>query len=282
MDIDRFLNGFEGISHFGIQMNEERKAILSNSLVLLKNDNHFSKIFYWGEIDGVLGSYFISYGYHRDALRGRQFYYSTNCFEWVLLPKPTPLDMYLSLNFYVRFQGDPSYGTTIEERIRKKLEKVNDHGDNVLINEGKLKEENRLAATVHLINDETAVVPRGAYVKRPNGLIEPNQSFQGLQLIESDDLKSYLHFRSPTQKWNSNLLTRRDYNYSFDFLDPLDADLPEGQFILDNSRNGYRLATIRSLTWPGYYFYHFINTPEYGSMYVGNGRKNLDVPFMLF
>lgn len=45
---------------------------------------------------------------------------------------------------------------------------------------------------------------------------------------------------------------------------------------------GSGLVTLRSLLWLGYVFYHVPGTHMYGSCYVGNGEKNLDLPFMLW
>lgn len=39
--------------------------------------------------------------------------------------------------------------------------------------------------------------------------------------------------------------------------------------------------TLRSLYWPGYFFYHLIGTAEHGAAYFGYGTKNTDVAFML-
>jgi radial spoke head protein 9 len=41
------------------------------------------------------------------------------------------------------------------------------------------------------------------------------------------------------------------------------------------------LVTLRSLLWQGYVFFHVPGSREYGSIYVGSGEKNLDLPFML-
>lgn len=42
-----------------------------------------------------------------------------------------------------------------------------------------------------------------------------------------------------------------------------------------------RLIILHSLYWPGMTFYHKLNTPHYGFLYVGNGKKNMDLPFMV-
>ena len=58
-----------------------------------------------------------------------------------------------------------------------------------------------------------------------------NSNFEGLGISDVSYLKSYLHARPPQQKWNTNLLTRPDYNYALDFLDTIDMDVPSGMGI---------------------------------------------------
>lgn len=48
-----------------------------------------------------------------------------------------------------------------------------------------LKEEERVAGVVATIDEETAVVPQGAYVKGPLGDVTVNRSFQGEQQATS-------------------------------------------------------------------------------------------------
>ena len=44
---------------------------------------------------------------------------------------------------------------------------------------------------------------------------------------------------------------------------------------------GSALVTLRSLLWLGYVTYHVPGTRNFGSIYVGTGEKNNDLPFML-
>lgn len=46
--------------------------------------------------------------------------------------------------------------------------------------------------------------------------------------------------------------------------------------------NGGRLTLLNSLYWPGMTFYHKVHTPHYGFLYVGNGKRNTDVPFIIW
>jgi len=40
-------------------------------------------------------------------------------------------------------------------------------------------------------------------------------------------------------------------------------------------------VTVRSLLWLGYTFFHVPESRIYGGIYVGNGERNIDLPFML-
>lgn len=75
MDISRFQSGIESISHCGITLSTEKYVLLRNSLVVLQNDNHFKKTFFWGIIYGIDEDYHIAFGYEKDALVGKIFYY---------------------------------------------------------------------------------------------------------------------------------------------------------------------------------------------------------------
>lgn len=275
MDLDSLLNNLDICGQFGHVVSTEDSLVLHNSLLLLQNENHFRKIYFWGRICGVDNDYYIAYGYVKDILIGRVFYYSTNCRDWGLLPNPNEQANLLSALCTAKFQGDAAIVNEIviekDETLSKKLKPQQ------LYN---LKEEDRLAATIHLINFEVNIVPRGALYKRPDGVVVENLSFEGLDTLDAMEIKSYQHHRLPTEKWNINLLTREDYNYAIDFLDSIDMDIPTGCWSIQSSPGG-EMAVLKSSYWPGYYFYHKIARGQYGSIYFGHGKKSLDIPFML-
>ena len=43
-----------------------------------------------------------------------------------------------------------------------------------------IKEEDRLASVITKIDEEVAIVPRGAFVKTPHGTVFKNRSFEGM------------------------------------------------------------------------------------------------------
>lgn len=276
MELDSLLNTLETTGHSGQVLSTEEGIVLYNSLLLLQNENHFRKIYFWGRICGIDKDYFIAYGYVKDALIGRIFYYSTNCIDWGLLPHPTEKGKLLTPLCITKFQGDPALVTDVL------LEKDETATGEILTASQlrQLKEEDRLSCTIYLINEEAVIVPRGALFKRPDGVSVENLSFQGLERLEAQEIKTYLHYRNPREKWNTNLLTRSDYNYAMDFLDTIDSDIPEGCWVIQTSAGGI-LSILKSLYWPGLVFYHKIGTPQYGYIYFGNGKRCLDIPFML-
>lgn len=276
MNLDAIPTTLDTLGHYGNVISTEESMVLSNSLLILQNENHFRRIYFWGCIFGCDKDYYIAYGYVKDALLGKVFYYSMNCINWGLLPQPTEHGKKFAPLCTTKFQGDPTLvidilvdkdETTLGQTLKAPVVR-------------RLKEEDRLSATVHFINEEAAILPRGALFKKPDGAVVENLNFEGLSPLDAQELKCFLHFRQPLQKWNTNLLTRVDYNYALDFLDALDLDLPEGCWTIQQCAGG-SITVIKSLYWPGMVFYHFVERPHYGSVYFGHGKKILDLPFML-
>ncbi|KAH1009437.1 hypothetical protein HUJ04_001792 [Dendroctonus ponderosae] len=268
MNANALLECLQSIGHFGHIVSTEEQIVLQNSLLVLQNENHFRNVFFWGKILGADKDYYVAYGYVKDALHGNIFYYSNNGINWGLLPQPTKNGLLLTPLCTTSLQGDPALiidvliekdETSIEETLRAAQIR-------------KLKEEDRLASLVRIICSEAAVAPRGVNFQRPDGVIVENLAFEGLSALEAREFSSFLHARPPTQKYNTNLLTRDDYNYAMDFLDPLDIDIPEGSWIIQILA-GDSIVLLKSLFWPGLVFYHFLKTPRHGFVYIGNGKR---------
>jgi radial spoke head protein 9 len=65
-----------------------------------------------------------------------------------------------------------------------------------------------------------------------------------------------------------------------DFLDNLVQDQPQGVWSIQVS-NDEVSVNCKNLLWPGYYAFHKLNTNIFGSAYIGDGIKNIDLAFML-
>lgn len=143
----------------------------------------------------------------------------------------------------------------------------------------KIKEDDRLACVVHMISQESAIVPRGIVYRQVSRCVTYNPCFRGLNHIDASLLKNFQLFRFPLNNRNYNLTKREDYNYQTDFLDTLDDVIPANSFTVRvNDRD---VCLIRSLKWLGMVFVHKLNTIYQGFVYLGDGRENLDLLFML-
>ncbi|XP_060759567.1 radial spoke head protein 9 homolog isoform X2 [Neoarius graeffei] len=270
MDSSTLLYSLDLVCGNGLTLSTEQRAALHTSLLLLKRNYKFNRVLFWGKILGIKNDYFIAQGVGEDELRDRKYLYSFNCMDWHLLPLATEaLTAEVTIAVKGRFMGDPSHQYEHTE-IRHQGE-----GDDTV--EDKVT---RLAVTVFTISKEVAVVPRGAYIKSPHGTVQINRSFEGLNPTEAAELNNYLHFSDPKNLKKKSILEMADLNPSIDFLDPLSDDIPKGSWSLQ-FEYGSRVCVIRSLLWLGLTFFHVPVTTQHGYIYMGDGLKNLDLPFMM-
>jgi len=138
----------------------------------------------------------------------------------------------------------------------------------------------RLAFVVSQIDTSCSVVPRGAFTLSAKGTVQRNALFPGLDVGEATDLSNYLHFRQAHGLARKSALDKKDLVKDVDFMDPLSEDDPKGCWScrMDVATG---TATLRSLVWPGYTFYHRVRRSEFGGVYFGDGQKNGDLAFML-
>lgn len=134
---------------------------------------------------------------------------------------------------------------------------------------------------VRTITEECALVPRGAVIKRNDGINRLNPMFNGSKLSIATDINNYQLYRLPHNELNANLVKRPNYNFATDFLDTLDAIGPvqHCNAVALDQYDG--MVYIKSLMWPGQLFFHKCETPMHGFVYFGNGRKNTDLLFMI-
>jgi hypothetical protein len=75
-------------------------------------------------------------------------------------------------------------------------------------------------------------------------------------------------------------LDRDDSVFRTDFLDPICQDSVKGSWTLHKDiTEGY--SNLRNLRWPGYFCSHKAGTPTFTSFYLGDGKMNKDLPFMI-
>lgn len=281
MNVDYFPEALQLLSYAGLPMlTAERACLIENSLIILQSENKFPHIFFWGCISGTDADYFIAFGYLKDCLRGRRFFFSIDHVHWYLLPPANPEQYAATLLAEPQFTGDISI--IIEVVMDPKFI----IGPNGLImpavaERRSLKEEDRLACLVTLITEESALLPRSALTKQMSGKTVFNPAFHGLCQATAARIDQYQLYRQPQNKWNSNLLKRIDYNYNTDIFDTVDSIVPSEQAFTLAIESDRGIVVIRSLYWPGMVFVHKCRSRKHGFVYFGDGRKNLDILFML-
>ena len=141
-------------------------------------------------------------------------------------------------------------------------------------------ELDRLSYVVYAIENDTHVVPEGAFKLTPKHELIRNLAFKGLSKQDLSDINKYYHFRNPQTQDKKSLLETAKSVFHEDIFDPIIEDKPKGAWSVqvDPSEN---VGIIKSLIWPGYIAYSVSGTKLFGGAYFGDGLKNKDLAFML-
>lgn len=113
MDLQYLHQNIEALRFSGATISDEDFTVLENSLYVLQNENHFKNIYLLGKICGVENDYMIAFGYEKDVLLDRVYYYSTNCLDWGLLPRASTYAKDMFPLCTDPFQGDPAMRSII-------------------------------------------------------------------------------------------------------------------------------------------------------------------------
>lgn len=143
-----------------------------------------------------------------------------------------------------------------------------------------LTELDRLAATVREVDRSCCAVPRGSMKFTPLNQVKFNEAFRGQSRADAFQLSGWVHFRPVENKKQKDLIARQEAIFASDFLDDVSDDKPNFSWSIIKDTTG-AVSTLRSQLWPGYYSFQRCNTPIYGSVYIGDGIRNIDLPFML-
>ncbi|KEG04109.1 conserved Plasmodium protein, unknown function [Plasmodium vinckei vinckei] len=169
-----------------------------------------------------------------------------------------------------------------------KNNEINDNNINNDINNRNNKNKNerqnditeleRLSYVIRKIDNETFIIPHDS-IKITNNMEMKFSNFSGLNIIDALKLTSWVHFRYPKNLTSDKI---KNYNTFFlnNFLDTIKSDIPSNAWNIKINKELNKISIINFL-YPGYTFYHTLNTPFYASIYIGNGLSNHDLPFLL-
>jgi len=264
---------YGAVSSSGVVLSLPHSTGMQSSLPLLQKNYQFTKVFFWGKLNGTAKDYLIAMGIEESYTK-KKFFYCQDGVSWAQLPAvtvemmadvaklPTPGPM---------LSGDPSKELKLPpEPVPEDAEEGYEPPEKVV------DEITRLAVIVETIDMECAMLPAGALVKQPGGKVEDSQTFKGMPYSKATSLKSYVFLNQPKDvSVNADAITA-----STDFLSSCDDAIPKGALVckFDESLN---VVTWRSLVYEGFYGYSMVGAPMHGYCYFGAGFKNSDIAFML-
>mmetsp|Transcript_45041 Transcript_45041/g.97833 ORF Transcript_45041/g.97833 Transcript_45041/m.97833 type:complete len:289 (-) Transcript_45041:99-965(-) len=287
MELAELEFGFKHVSSSGHTLNVQEIAGLTVGLSKLKHNEKFRKIFFWGKIFGTIKDYYVAYGLRESEFEFpvKKFFIATGpqldlkaigeTFEFTeMMEIPAEDAEKLTNEITTPFLGNPQ-----QQLLPVPTDAEAEEGEPVK-EEKKLFESDRLSMTVMKIDRDTAVVPRGSQMLDERHLIVPNKSFRGLTYDEAKSLEAFQHFRAPSDLPRLRAIARDDAQFNPDCLDSIHRDAPKGCWAVRMDASA-SVVTMRSLLWMGYTSYHVLNTTFFGGVYIGDGQKNGELPFIL-
>lgn len=133
---------------------------------------------------------------------------------------------------------------------------------------------------VHAIENDCQIAPVGAFKMTPDHQVRRNEAFQGLSEQDGLRLDNFLHFRNVQDAQKRADLDLPTAPFNERFLESAAEDQPRGCWTLQRDER-QEAVMVRSLLWPGYQFYHRLNSNKFGAVYVGDGLKNLEIHFIV-
>lgn len=124
-------------------------------------------------------------------------------------------------------------------------------------------------------------MPVGSFKKNTLGCVQRNEAFRGLRMNELCSLDSYMHLRPCEQREKCEQAAREEDIFCHDFLDNAALQKPNEGWTVQKDEINLAVVVLRSRVWPGFTAFTRANTPCYGSLYIGNGIKQVDLPFMI-
>jgi len=265
--------GLSAVASSGNALSMPQSAGMQSSLPLLKKNYKFSKVFFWGKLNGMKGDYLIAKGIE-ESYDTKKFFYCQDGVSWAQLPSVT--DEMSALVAKVS-----THGLQLSGDISTSIEVAADP-----LPEGEEPPEppepqfvieiSRVAVIVETIDAECAMAPLAALTKKADHSIVDSPTFSGLSYEKAKSAASYVFINQP----KAPSVLADALAASTDFLTSCSDIVPAGaltcKFDEPNS-----CMTWRSLVYPGFVAYASVGSPLHGYAYFGTGLKNGDIAFML-
>lgn len=274
----------------GIGLSVEERTGLKAAMLKLRHEQGVAGVQFWGKISASQGGrdYLICCAVNADSsFPAKRFYYCLGGGNFELKQLSTR-QMTASQNVLAQklhatyaFQGDPT--KPLEE---EKTEELKEGEDDITPADATYREVHHLAYVVWAVDNNTSVIPKGAVIIDAKGRLVANPAFSGLAAGEAKSLSSYYHFRDP-QGRAAEWANKTGACKAEDVLDqvggPRAAPLgpsPVGAWAVAVN-SACTDVVVRSLEYPGYFFFHQLGTATHGGAYFGDGKFNSDLGFMV-
>ena len=274
----------KSISAFNcVSISIEEQIKLKTTLDQLKCDIKAEEMLFWGKILGAEKDYYIALAIYYKGFKfpKKKFYFcSSSTFLFSELPEIQSHHLNEFSKFNTYFIGNPD--VILEKFSDNKNININEQIGDIFKPNLKLKnltESDRLSFVVRTIEHDTSIVPLGGFKMLPINEIRRNDLFEGLSSDELDKIENYFHFRKIESQNKRDMIDMGKAVFDFSFLDSLSDDNLKGAWSIQTD-SAKTVCNIRSLVWNGYFAYHKANTNLFGSVYIGYGIKNMDIPFM--
>ncbi len=258
----------------GKSLNLGQRLAVSKSLAKLQLQQGLSGVVFWGKVTGSEKDYLIAKSVDTGKLAFKKaFYVSVD--EGVTFSELRPIDEVAAKKasaLNTLFTGN------LQNRYGPEPEDAGD--DENKAPDTRLSEEQRLYYVVSSIENDTAIVPVGAYCLTANSRIVRNKAFAGPTSSSISNLASYAYFRAPQDQKTLTKLKCRGLTNSTDFLDGIANAKPNGVWAIQTDSSGTN-ATVRNLEWLGYEFQASVGSASFAGAYFGDGTKNQDVALMV-
>ena len=279
--IDEHMKSISAFNCVSISIEEQIK--LKTTLDQLKCDIKAEEMLFWGKILGAEKDYYIALAIYYKGFKfpKKKFYFcSSSTFSFSELPEIQSHHLIEFSKFNTYFIGNPD--VILEKFSDNKNININEQIGDIFKPNLKLKnltESDRLSFVVRTIEHDTSIVPLGGFKMLPINEIRRNDLFEGLSSDELDKIENYFHFRKIESQNKRDMIDMGKAVFDFSFLDSLSDDNLKGAWSIQTD-SAKTVCNIRSLVWNGYFAYHKANTNLFGSVYIGYGIKNMDIPFM--
>jgi hypothetical protein len=275
---------------------------MKSSVPILTQQQGHDVVHFWGKILGTARNYLIVVGYTGGLLGTKTYYGSLDAVTWFGLPLVTAKLLFNSSHIRSRITGNPLTKTPVrhprnlapfkdfaplvppkrrneeedeeeekqqekEERNEEEEEK-NEEEDLGEYEQANVTEDQRIACLVHRIDKNGLIFPQDALIWSSSSAVTVNPLFKGVAVDAT--LSDFCRIEKNTRGENART------NGVVDTMPLLSEDLPA---------RGWRISTetfspiirITSRLWPGLCFIG--KGPHWGTVYFGNGERNLDFLF---